>query len=97
MQSTKTGLLFTIPIYLIAIVVLTFALIVPAIPAIKDGTADSDVFIGGLAILLIGARLVQSSISLKNMIQRERQTTPNDSNPNHEDELRQQIKLEKGY
>ncbi|MHA1675244.1 MAG: hypothetical protein ACTSYI_16660 [Promethearchaeota archaeon] len=97
MQTSKTGLLITIPLYLIVIVVLIFALIIPAIPAIKDGTVESEVFIGGLAIILVGVRLIQSSISLKNMIQKERETAQKDSNPNHEDDLRKQIKLENGY
>ncbi|MHA1617969.1 MAG: hypothetical protein ACTSVZ_01720 [Promethearchaeota archaeon] len=97
MQSSKSGLIFTILLYSILLAAFTLTLIIPTIPDIKDGTVDSEVFIGGLVILLIGAQLFQSCINLKNMIQSEKQMAQKDSNPDHEDELRERIKLEEGY
>jgi len=97
LQSSKSGLIFTISLYLILLVAFTLTLIIPAIPDIRDGTVDSEVYIGGLAILLIGAQLFQSIVNLKNMIQSEKKMAQKDSNPDYDDELRERIKLEEGY
>ncbi|TFH28550.1 MAG: hypothetical protein E4G98_05265 [Promethearchaeota archaeon] len=100
MESSKTGLLITIPLYLIWLGILIVFLI---IPAIRDRDFDTSVFIGGAVSIFIGIRLVQAIGNLKNIIQNERQTAQlarddqNDSNPNREDDLRQRIKVEKGY